>query len=143
MCIRDSYQSHSTSNPNSIAQYAALAALSGPDTQLKSMVAEFDRRRRRIVELINGIPGLSCIPPKGAFYVMMNMEKVVGKELFGQVIHSDDDFASLFLKYGKVAVVPGTGFGAPGFVRWSYATSMENIKEGLDRLTKFLRNVPA
>ena len=70
---------------------------------------------------------------------MMNMEKVVGKELFGQVIHSDDDFASLFLKYGKVAVVPGGGFGAPNFIRWSYAASMDNIKAGLDRLEMFLQ----
>lgn len=70
---------------------------------------------------------------------MMNIEKLVGKELFGHVIQNSDDFGSLFLQYGKVAVVPGTSFGAPNFVRWSYATSIENIKEGLDRLEKFLR----
>ena len=70
---------------------------------------------------------------------MMNIGELVGKELHGTVIKDSDDFGNLFLKYGKVAVVPGTGFGAPNFVRWSYATSMENIKEGLDRLEKFLK----
>ena len=69
----------------------------------------------------------------------LELEKIVGKELFGQVIHSDNEFASLFLKYGKVAVVPGSGFGAPNFIRWSYAASMDNIKAGLDRLEMFLQ----
>lgn len=73
---------------------------------------------------------------------MMNIEKLLGKKLFGQEIQSADDFGNLFLQYGKVAVVPGTGFGAPNFVRWSYATSMENIKAGLERLEKFLREEP-
>ncbi len=70
---------------------------------------------------------------------MMNIEKLIGRELHGVVIRDADDFGNLFLKYGKVAVVPGTGFGAPTFVRWSYATSMENIKEGLNRLERFLK----
>ena len=132
------YQSHATSNPNSIAQYAALAALSGPDTQLKSMVAEFDRRRRRIVELINGIPGLSCIPPKGAFYVMMNISGLFGKKLNGEAIVDSMSFTRLLLEDSKVAVVPGIGFGADSFVRLSYATNMANIEKGLSRIADFV-----
>ena len=99
----------------------------------------FEERRNYMVDRMNQIEGVSCIQPHGAFYVMMNIEKLVGKEFFGHVIQNSDDFGSLFLQYGKVAVVPGTSFGAPNFVRWSYATSIENIKEGLNRLEKFLR----
>ena len=69
---------------------------------------------------------------------MMNIEQLIGKEMHGQIIRNADDFGTLFLKYGKVAVVPGTSFGAPNFVRWSYATSIDNIKEGLSRLERFL-----
>ena len=98
----------------------------------------FEERRNYMVERMNQIEGVSCIKPEGAFYVMMNISKVFGKELFGHVIKDADDFGNMFLKYGKVAVVPGTSFGAPEFIRWSYATSMENIKAGLDRLECFL-----
>lgn len=102
------------------------------------MRTAFEERRNYIVERMNAIPGVSCIKPQGAFYVMMNLEKLVGKTIHGRVIENGDDFADLFLKEGLVAVVPCSGFGAPNFVRWSYATSMANIKEGLDRLEKFL-----
>ena len=132
------FQSHSTSCPNSIAQYAALTALSGPDDQLKSMVAEFDRRRRRIVELINEIPGLSCKPPKGAFYVMMNIGGVFGKRYNGAPIVDSMSFTQLLLDNSHVAVVPGAGFGADVYVRLSYATSMENIEKGLARIKEFV-----
>ena len=98
----------------------------------------FEERRNYIVERMNAIPGVSCIKPEGAFYVMMNLEQLIGKTIHGVEITNDDVFADAFLKYGLVAVVPGSGFAAPNFVRWSYATSMENIKEGLDRLEKFL-----
>ena len=132
------FQSHSTSCPNSIAQYAALTALSGPDDQLKSMVAEFDRRRRRIVELINEIPGLSCKPPKGAFYVMMNIGGGFGKRYNGAPIVDSMSFTQLLLDNSHVAVVPGAGFGADAYVRLSYATSMENIEKGLARIKEFV-----
>ena len=132
------FQSHSTSCPNSIAQYAALTALSGPDDQLKSMVAEFDRRRRRIVELINEIPGLSCKPPKGAFYVMMNISGLFGKRYNGAPIVDSMSFTQLLLDNSHVAVVPGAGFGADAYVRLSYATSMENIEKGLARIKEFV-----
>ncbi len=99
----------------------------------------FEQRRNYIVERMNAIPGVSCIQPEGAFYVMMNAgASFSARPIHGVEITNDDVFADAFLKYGLVAVVPGSGFGAPNFVRWSYATSMENIKEGLDRLEKFL-----
>ncbi len=91
-----------------------------------------------MVERVKGIQGVSCIRPEGAFYMMLNVEKILGRTIHGEVIRSDEDFATAFLKYGLVALVPGQGFDAPGFVRWSYAASMENIKMGLDRLEKFL-----
>ena len=87
---------------------------------------------------MNTIKGVSCINPEGAFYVMMNIEKLLGKTFYGETINSSDDFSAAFLKHGLVATVPCSGFGAPNFVRWSYATSIDNIREGLDRLEAFL-----
>ena len=137
--VMGNVQSHATSNPNTIAQYAALAALDSDDAQIKEMVDIFEERRNYMVERINSIDGVSCLMPNGAFYVMMNIKNIIGKELYGKVIKGSDDFAELFLEKAMVAVVPGSGFDAEGYLRWSYATSMENIKEGLDRLEKFLR----
>ena len=134
-----SVQSHATSNPNSIAQVAAGVALDGPTEDLVKMKEAFKERRDYMVERINSIDGVSCLMPDGAFYVMMNIEKLLGKEFGGKVINSSDDFAEVFLEKKLVAVVPGTGFSAPNHVRWSYATSMENIKEGLDRLESLLK----
>lgn len=136
--VMANYLSHSTGNPSSIAQWAAVDALAGEQDDIDDMRTAFEERRNYIVERMNAIPGVSCIKPQGAFYVMMNLEKLIGKTIHGKVIENGDDFADLFLKEGLVAVVPCSGFGAPNFVRWSYATSMENIKEGLDRLEKFL-----
>ena len=132
-------QSHTTSNPNSIAQEAAVAALNGPTDELKTMISQFDMRRKYMVERINTIEGVSCREPMGAFYVMMNIEKLIGKTIKGKLIESADDFSEVFLENQLVAVVPGTGFEAPHHVRWSYATSLENIKEGLDRLENLLK----
>lgn len=132
------FLSHSTGSPCSISQKASALALSASQDSIEEMRKAFEERRNYMVERMNQIEGGSCIKPEGAFYVMMNIEKLIGKELHGTVIKDSDDFGNLFLKYGKVAVVPGTGFAAPNFVRWSYATSMENIKEGLDRLERFL-----
>ena len=131
-------QSHATSNPNSIAQYAGYVALSGGDDIIAAMVAEFDRRRKPIVSRINAIPGLSCRMPKGAFYVMMNISELIGAAQGDKVIRSSTDFAELLLENAKVAVVPGLGFGSDMHVRLSYATSMENIDRGLDRIAQFV-----
>ena len=136
--IMGNVQSHITSNPNSIAQAATVAALTGPTDDLEVMKKAFEERRNYMVERINSIEGVSCTKPMGAFYVMMNIEKIIGKTIAGKVIENADDFANLFLEKCLVAVVPGTGFSAPNFVRWSYATSKENIEEGLNRLEKFL-----
>ena len=133
-----SFQSHATSNPNSIAQYAAMKALQSGDDCIKPMVAEFERRRNAMVEKINQIPGLSCRKPKGAFYIMLNIEQVMGKSYDGRVIDSSRTFAELLLAEKHVAVVPGVAFEAEGFCRLSYAVSMENCMEGLRRIEDFV-----
>ena len=137
--VMANYLSHSTSAPSTISQFASIEALTGDQSSIKIMHDEFEKRRDYIVERMNKIEGVSCIKPDGAFYVMMNMEKLVGRTLAGRVINNGDDFAMAFLEGANVAVVPCSGFGAPMFVRWTYAASMENIKEGLDRLEKFLQ----
>lgn len=136
--IMSNVQSHATSNPNSIAQKAAEAALDGPQDDVDKMVSEFIKRRDYMVQRINSIDGLSCIKPNGAFYVMMNISKLIGKELGGVRINGSDDFANVLLDKAKVALVPGSGFGTDIHVRLSYATSLENITEGLNRIEKFL-----
>lgn len=136
--IMANYLSHSTSAPSSISQWAAVEALTGDQSCIQVMHDEFEKRRNYIVSRMNSIDGISCLNPEGAFYVMMNIEKLIGRVFGGIEIKDSDDFAKAFLEQGLVAVVPCSGFGSPNFVRWSYATSMENIKEGLDRLEKFL-----
>ena len=136
--VMANYISHSTGSPCAVSQKAALAALTGSQEKVETMRQAFEARRNAMVEGMNAIPGVSCIMPEGAFYVMMNLKDILGRTLHGVKVETADDFAALFLKKGLVAVVPGTGFGAPGFVRWSYATSMENIQEGLRRLRNFL-----
>ncbi len=133
-------QSHATSNPNSIAQKAALAAYDGNDDFTEMMKKEFVKRRDYMVDRINSIEGLFCEKPDGAFYVMMNISSAFGKEYYGKKIENSDDFCGCLLDVAKVGLVPGSGFCAEGFARLSYATSMENIKEGLDRIERFIKN---
>ncbi len=132
--------SHSTGAPGTMNQIAAIEALSGPQDGIEAMRKVFEVRRNYIVKRMNEILDVSCIVPDGAFYVMMNLSKLIGKPLGGKLIENDDDFAVTFLEKGRVAVVPCSGFGAPGFVRWTYAASMENIREGLNRLEAFLQS---
>jgi aspartate aminotransferase len=136
--VMANYLSHATSAPSSISQWAAVEALNGSQDGIAEMRKEFEERRNYIYVRMNQIPFVSAIKPEGAFYVMMNLDQIIGKTVHGMEIRSSDDFARLFLEKGLVAVVPCTGFGAPNYVRWSYATSMGNIKEGLDRLERFL-----
>lgn len=136
--IMSNFLSHSTGAPSTMSQWAAVEAINGPQESCEEMRKAFEERRNYIVQRMNSIPGVSCIKPNGAFYVMMNMEKLVGKTLGGKLIKNDDDFAVAFLESAYVATVPCSGFGMKNFVRWSYAASMENIKEALDRLEKFL-----
>ena len=134
-------QSHATSNPNSIAQVAATAALNGPKDEIQIMKNAFFERRNHLVELINGIEGVSSIKPDGAFYVMMNVSGLFGKKYKDTVISDVDTLCELLLCEVKLALVPGTGFGAPNYVRWSYATSMDNINEGIKRLKIFIEKL--
>lgn len=136
--IMGNVQSHATSNPNSIAQHAAVAALTGPQETVAEMKKAFEERRNHMVYRMNNIEGVSCIMPDGAFYVMMNISKLIGKRINGVEITGSDVFAEEFLEVEKVAVVPGKSFGSDIHVRWSYATSMENIDKGLDRLELFI-----
>ncbi|MEG2097608.1 MAG: pyridoxal phosphate-dependent aminotransferase [Pseudoflavonifractor sp.] len=137
--VMANYVSHSTGSPCAVSQKAALQGLSGPQDKVEAMRQAFEARRDYITARMNAIPGVSCLKPQGAFYVMMDLKELFGKTLHGTQINTAEDFAAVFLKEGLVATVPGTGFGAPGFVRWSYACSMENIKEGMDRLEAFLK----
>lgn len=123
-----------TSNPTSIAQYGAVAALTGPQAFLDDWVAEFDRRRRVIVDGLNAIPGITCVNPGGAFYVFPNVSGLFGKRFGGKTLTDSDAFAEYLLAEAGVAVVPGSGFGAPDYMRLSYATSMEAIRGGLERI---------
>lgn len=136
--VMSNFLSHSTGAPSTMSQWASVEALEGPQDGIEEMRKAFNERRDYIVKRINDIPSLSCINPNGAFYVMMNIEKLVGRTLGGFLIENDDDFAMALLEKALVAVVPCSGFGMKNFVRWSYAASMENIKKGLDRLEKFV-----
>lgn len=131
-------QSHMTSNTCSITQYAAVEALTGPQEQIKVMVSEFEKRRDYMVETLSQMKNISIIKPKGAFYVMVNIEKFIGKDFNGKKVTDSVSFASVLLEEEKVAVIPGAAFGLENYIRLSYATSMENIKEGLERIKKFI-----
>lgn len=133
-----SFQSQATSNANTIAQYAAMKALDGDQSCVDEMVQEYQRRRDLMVERINQIPNLSCRKPQGAFYVMMNIKKVLGMSYNGRLLESSMDFAELLLAEKQVAVVPGAAFEAEGFCRLSYAVSMDQIEEGLNRIAEFV-----
>ena len=136
--IMSNYVSHSTAAPSTLSQWAAVEALTGHQDTVETMRQAFEERRNYMVDRVNSMELVSCLKPEGAFYIMMNIRKVLGKKCGDVVIDSCDTFASQLLEKGLVAVVPGSGFDAPNYVRWSYATSLENIKEGMDRLEKFL-----
>ena len=133
------HQSHAASNCSSITQHAAMVALQSGEEIISAMATEFDARRVLMDQLIAGIGGLSARLPKGAFYTMMNVSGAFGKRLPGGApILTADDFAAQLLDAVKVAVVPGTAFGAPNHVRLSYATSQEKIKAGMARIASFM-----
>lgn len=138
--IMSNLQSHATSNPNTIAQYASIEALKGDQSEIYNMIEEFSYRRKRMVEMINNISSLSCRLPLGAFYVMVNISGYLGKSLDGKIIKDSVDFANYLLEKAKVAVIPGSGFGDDRFIRLSYATSLDNIEKGLSRIKKILES---
>lgn len=127
-------QSHSTSNACSISQAAATEAFAGPQDAVGEMRDEFEKRRNYIHEALNSIEGISAIMPEGAFYVFPSIEGLINKSFNGNKIESSSDFAMFLLEEAKVATVPGSAFGAEGFIRISYADSMENLQKAIDRI---------
>jgi aspartate aminotransferase len=134
-------QSHSTSNPTSIAQKAAACGLKGPQDFVKKMVAEFDRRRIYIAERLKAIPRVKTALPQGAFYIFPNFSGYYGRKGGDRLIGNSLELADYLLEKARVAVVPGAAFGEDGCLRFSYATSQDQIKEGMDRLEKVLRGL--
>jgi aspartate aminotransferase len=134
-------QSQSTSNATSIAQYAALAAMTGTMDTVPVMLAEYAKRRKRIVEGLNAIPGIKCQQPGGAFYAFPDVSAYLSGN--HAVAKDTTELAALLLERARVALVAGDAFGAPGYLRLSYATSIERIEEGLRRLDKFFSRAEA
>ncbi len=126
-------QSHSTSNPTSIVQKAGVEALTGPQDSVPQMLAEYRRRRDYVVPALNGIPGIRCATPGGAFYAYPNISSFFGRN----GIHSAMDFSSALLREAHVAVVPGEAFGTQEHIRISYAASMDELERGVERIRKF------
>jgi aspartate aminotransferase len=129
-------QSQSTSNPTSISQKAAVAALNGPQDFIKTMVSEFKKRRDFLVRELRSIEGVTCYNPKGAFYVFPNFNKLLGRKYRGKKIGSSSVLTEILLEDFHTAVVPGVEFGKEGYLRLSFATSMEVIKKGVERIKK-------
>ncbi|MBT9143064.1 MAG: Aspartate aminotransferase [Dehalococcoidia bacterium] len=139
--IMSNVQSHTTSNPNSIAQKAALAAITGSQHCVAEMMTAFAKRRDYLIQQIASIPGLSCIEPAGAFYVLMDTSGVLGRYFKDKQLIDSADFAELLLEHFQVAVVPGISFAAPTYVRLSYTISMEQLQKGMDRIASFVRAI--
>lgn len=134
-------QSQSTSNPTSIAQKAAVEALNGPQDFFPPMLAEFDKRRKYMVERLNKMEGVTCVKPVGAFYTFPNVSAHYGKKFNGREINSSLDLSAYFLEEASVAAVPGIAFGDDRYIRLSYAISLENIEKGLDRIESALNKL--
>ncbi|HET8577833.1 MAG TPA: pyridoxal phosphate-dependent aminotransferase [Methylomirabilota bacterium] len=134
-------QSQVTSNPTSIAQWAAVEALAGPQDEIAKMAGEFDRRRRVIVEGLNAIPGVTCVMPKGAFYAFPNVSGLYGKRWTGGVLRGSADVCGFLLEEARIATVAGVDFGSDAHIRLSYATGLETIREGLARMDAAVRSL--
>ncbi len=134
-------QGQSTSNPTSISQWAALEAYRGPHEIIEERTREFERRKNYIVERLNSIPGIRCFSPQGAFYAFPNISSFFGKRYDGKEIKSSMSFTEFLLDEAKVAVVPGDSFGSDDHVRISFATSMENIVKGMDRIEEAVKKL--
>lgn len=131
-------QDQSTSNPTSIAQKAALAAITGPQDSVEMMRKEFHARRDLIVKGLNAIPGIRCREPEGAFYVFPNVEELIGKRHQGAPITGSVKLSEALLEQFLLAAVPGEPFGAEGYLRLSFAASRETIEKGLERMRKLV-----
>ncbi|MRG88278.1 pyridoxal phosphate-dependent aminotransferase [Salinibacillus xinjiangensis] len=128
--------SHSTSNPTSIAQYAALEAYSSSEEEVETMKKAFEERLNKLYEWVTDLPGVSCVKPKGAFYLFPNVKEAATNCGFNNV----DDWVKALLEEEKVALVPGSGFGADENVRLSYATSLDQLEEAAKRIKRFIAN---
>ena len=131
-------QSHATGNVNSIAQYAALAALQGPQDCVQQMKQSFERRRSLMLDCVKNAGLTASIHPQGAFYLLLDIRSAIGKSLDGKTITDDLTFSELLLAHSFVAVVPGSPFGAPGFVRLSYAAADTVITQAMERIGSFM-----
>ena len=135
-------QSQSTTNPSSISQAAAVEALNGTQNFIKERAASFQSRRDFVVKALNEIEGIECLNPEGAFYVFPSCKGLIGKkDSNGNVIKKDTDFVQFLLENNGVAVVQGSAFGLEGFFRISYATSMENLKKAMEKISSFCKNL--
>jgi len=132
-------QGHTCGNPTSISQYASLAALQQDTSFLTDWVGEFKKRKDAIVRGLNAVEGVSCTDPQGAFYVFPNVSRLYGKTFRGVKLNGSMDLSGYLLDHGRIAVVPGKAFGADEYVRISFATSMENVLEGIKRFTEALK----
>jgi aspartate aminotransferase len=137
----DGLQSQVTSNPTSIAQRAAVAALVGSQEPTRRMREEFDRRRRFIVERLTAMAGVTCLNPQGAFYVFPNVSGTYGRRHGERSVTNSTEFAAYLLDAARIAVVPGVEFGSDAHIRISYATSMHNIEKGMDRMAVAIRQL--
>ena len=131
-------QSHQTSNVSNVSQRAAIAALTGDLSAVEEMKVAFDRRRRTMVSMLNEIPGVECPEPTGAFYAYPSVKGVLGREIAGRPVQTSNELAELILDEVEVAVVPGEAFGAPGYLRLSYALGDDDLAEGVGRIAKLL-----
>lgn len=139
--VMESIQSQSTSNPTSIAQKAAVEALTGPQHFVSEMGNEFDKRRIYLLNELNSIEEVSCINPKGAFYAFPNMSQIYGKHINGKSVNSSSDLALYLLEEAKVALVHGAAFGDDNHIRLSYATSIDEIRKGIQRIRASLEKL--
>jgi aspartate aminotransferase len=136
--VMDSLQSQETSNPSSVSQFAALAALEGDQSCVKEMLAEFARRRAYVLERLRGMPGVSVIEPQGAFYAFLHIREHFGRRLGGRSVSDSASFCAAALEVAHVALVPGSAFGAEGYVRMSFACDMAELRAGLDALARLI-----
>jgi aspartate aminotransferase len=134
-------QTQNVSNPVSFCQKAAVEALLGPQDSVQKMIIEFDRRRRYIVERLNGLTGITCSMPQGAFYVFPNITGLLGKKWGEKKLSNSADVTDFFLEEARVAGVAGIGFGDDRYIRLSYATSMKNIEKGMNQLQEALKKL--
>ncbi len=132
-------QGHMTSAPNSIAQKAAVEALSGPEDSIKHMKEKFDQRRKYLLERLNNMENIECAGAKGAFYLMPDVSKLYGKSFNGKKIENSIDLCEFLLDEAHIAVVPGIAFESPNNIRIAYSNSLENIEKGMDMMEKALK----